>query len=297
MEKVLKALASALKMDVSEFLETLKDENGEFLAEADLAAKVQESVSARVIETQKAQHGKGLSDYEKKIARIAREKGFDNPDGLKGEELMSAMLDWQAEQAATNGSGEPSADAAKLQAERDKLAKQVEKLQAANETLKGEYEGYKKTATRETIRAAALAEIARVADEKRFVLGDATERAKRLNSLAKLADLDSFGKNAAGKLVKLNEDGTIYTDEFGKEVPFETHLEEVNPFGVHNQDPNRGGANPNSREGQGGNNGNGSIRFETEADYTKAMAGADAATRLKYSEAWQLKLEAEEKAK
>jgi hypothetical protein len=150
MEKLIKAVLSALKMDADAY-EQFTNEGGELLEESALIHKLKEVLTERVKETQRASHGKGLSDHEKKIAAFTAKQGFDNPDGLKGEELFAAYSEWAKEQAGESKSGEPNADASKLQAENAKLAKQVEKLQQANDALKTEYDGFKTKAKRETV--------------------------------------------------------------------------------------------------------------------------------------------------
>ena len=106
-EILYKGLAAPLKLDADEWIASLKDDGGEWLADEKIAkivvAKFTEAATAATESARDIAHRKGQSEMSTKFLKLIKNSGFENPDNLKGDELFEAYAAWKSESA----SGQP----------------------------------------------------------------------------------------------------------------------------------------------------------------------------------------------
>lgn len=308
-EELLKGIASAFKIQADEWIATLKD-GDDWLSEKEIATKVSQLISEKVTAAKKESRGSGQAEQNAKFSKIIKSEGFENPDGLQGDALLSAFLAWKDEQIV------PNLDAPVDQLDREALLKLplvkeiiIQTKQDSgkgNEKLKAEFEAYKLSVERE--RAKYNEE--RALDISKRHLGDALRKG---NVILKVDGLDvseqdridlifdtirlreKIGLNANGEPIFLGEDGEQKRDEFGNVVNYNDVVIKYgkSAFGISAQDPSHSGANPPQGQSSTGKTDYvPKYRFGTVQEFdNKLMTTTDNAERLELSRSKQFLLE------
>ena len=275
MQEILIVIASGLKLDAEQFLADFK--NGEdFLSEKEIAAKLREFIPGKITAALDTAKKVGRSEVNKRYSRLIKDSGFENPDSLEGDALLTAFLAWKDEQAA-------SVDGDPKTMSREELLKLPAVKGIVNEvTAKaGEKFAAEKKALEETVKAAENTRkrllldkhLVSTAEKGRVNLGDTPEmKAARLNILKSQIDLNRIEIGEGEALKFLGSDG--YEADLEKEILSLAGA----AFGIVKQDPNKSGANP-TQGGAKGANGNGEYvpqftfpggKAEFESAYMKA---------------------------
>ena len=239
MEEILKAIASGLKLDAEQFLADFK-QGEDFIPEKEVAAKLATFIPDKVKAANETAKKVGRSEVQKRFSRIIKDSGFENPEALEGEPLLSAFVEWKGE-SAQHIEGDP----AKLSKEELLKVPQVRAIVSevtakAGEkfaTEKAEWE--KKVKAAENTRKGMLLEknLLSVLEKGKVNLGDTPEqKSVRLDFLKSRVNLDRVEIGDGDALKFLDESG--YESDFEKEVlPIAQTA-----FGLVTQDKSRGGS-------------------------------------------------------
>lgn len=266
MEKTILGIASALKLDAPAFVATLKDSDGKWIADDEMAEKfeaiIQERFAAARTTNKKAFQG----EYNTLLQKFVKGRGFDNVDNLSGKELLEAYAAWADESQPAGADGRKAAEMtldelAKTPVGKQLIAKSKEEAGKAYQQLQGEYESAKKKWTTERVSDVAKRRMLEHLEEAKVMLevqGSTVSRAKRVEAISSLLNFSELGLNEKGEPVFVDADGNPKTDEFGKPIDFKKHVVGLGSelYGIVKQDPNKGGANP-PQSGPGGAAGQG----------------------------------------
>lgn len=239
MEEILKAVASGLKLDAAKFFADFKN-GDDWKPETEIAEQLADFISDKVKAANETARKTGRSESSGKVARLIKNSGFENPDGLQGDELLKAFLEWKDEQ-----SQHIEGDPAKLSKEEllkvplvQAIVKEVKGKEAERFTAeKSEWE--KKVKAAENTRKGMLIEknLLSILEKGKVNLGDTPEqKSVRLDFLKSRVNLDRVEIGDGDALKFLDESG--YESDFEKEVlPIAQTA-----FGIVTQDKNKGGS-------------------------------------------------------
>lgn len=249
MQKILEEIASSIQYDATKFLADFKN-GDEWISEEEMAEKIQSVLAEKFKAAKDAARKQGRKEVTDKVSRIVKNSGFDNPDGLEGDALFSAFIEWKGEQSA-HIEGDPR----KMSREEllkvpavQAIVKEVKSKEAEHFAVeKGEWE--KKVRAAENTRKSLLLDktLLQVLEKGKINLGETPEtKAVRLGFLKSGINLDR---------VEIGDDGNLkFLDNDGYETDFEKEFLPVaqTAFGVVTQDKNRGGSGAQG-SGSGGN--------------------------------------------
>ena len=301
-EKLLKAIAAAFKINADEWIATLKD-GDDWLSEDAIAEQVSALVSEKVTAAKTQSRKSGQAEQNAKVLKFVKASGFENPDGLQGDELLTAFNAWKDEQVVP-----PTGDAPNDQMDKETLAKLpivksliLEARQEAgkgNELLKTEFAQYKAQVEQEKkafeqdrvwdISEKWIEQEARRGKVNLKVDGTDISEQERIKAIVSIIKHSKkIGLNANKEPIFLGDDGEQLKDEFGNPIPFsDVVLGVARPlYGIMKQDPSHEGANPpaNSVPGQNGAY-SPKYRLASIEDYDKKyMETVDSAERLEIS--------------
>ena len=239
MEEILKAIASGLKLDAEQFLADFK-QGEDFMPEKEVAAKLATFIPDKVKAANETAKKVGRSEVQKRFSRIIKDSGFENPEALEGEPLLSAFVEWKGESAA-HIDGEPGKlskeELLKVPQVRAIVSEVTAKAGEKFATEKAEWE--KKVKAAENTRKGMLLEknLLSVLEKGKVNLGDTPEqKSVRLDFLKSRVNLDRVEIGEGDVLKFLDESG--YESDFEKEVlPIAQTA-----FGLVTQDKSRGGS-------------------------------------------------------
>lgn len=240
MQEILEAIASGLKLDAEQFIADFK--NGEdFISEKEAAGKLSAFISDKVKAANETAKKVGRSEVSKRYERHIKSSGFENSEGLEGEELFKSFLSWKDEQAQA-----PEGDPKTMG--RDELLKHAvvktliseREAKAAEKWALEKKELEQKVAQAENTRKTLLLDqkLLSALEKGRVNLGDTPEmREMRKNLIKTQVKLER---------IELDGDKFKYLDEEGFEADFEKEILSLgaSAFGIVKQDPSRSGANP-----------------------------------------------------
>jgi hypothetical protein len=294
-QEILKGVASALQIDVTELADVLK-KDGEDLKGDAIAKAIAEKVKEEVTTATDARFKAGQSEINRKILKAAKAAGFQNTNNLMGAELVSAAIEFAKTQAEGEG-GDAGKDGelTREKLEKNQIVKELiaEKLKAANDLLeqtKSEFDGFKKTASQKERDVVLKEFLGQELDQAKVILDGptGTNKEQRIATMLKLVPSNVGLKD--GKPVFLDEDGNVETDNLGKPKSVaKWAVETATPlFGVRTQDPGKAGAGaPPGGNGSAGGQCGESITFENEAAFNQYMeTETDSAKRLAARQAW-----------
>lgn len=269
MEEILKAIASGLRLDAEQFLADFQNGEG-FISEKDAAAKLAAFIPEKVKAANETAKKVGRSEVQKRFSRLIKDSGFENPEGLEGEPLFTAFLEWKGEQAQ-HIEGEPGKlskeELLKLPVVKSIVNEVTAKAGERFAAEKADWE--KRVKAAENTRKGILLEknLLSVLEKGKVNLGETPEqKALRLDFLKSRINLDRVEIGDGDALKFLGEDG--YETDFEKEfLPIAQTA-----FGVVTQDKNKGGSGAQGSAAQGGPGKNGpTYTFASETDFSNAM--------------------------
>lgn len=239
MEEILKAIASGLKLDAEQFLADFK-QGEDFMPEKEVAAKLATFIPDKVKAANETAKKVGRSEVQKRFSRIIKDSGFENPEALEGEPLLSAFVEWKGE-SAQHIEGDPDKlskeELLKVPQVRAIVSEVTAKAGEKFATEKAEWE--KKVKAAENTRKGMLLEknLLSVLEKGKVNLGDTPEqKSVRLDFLKSRVNLDRVEIGEGDVLKFLDESG--YESDFEKEVlPIAQTA-----FGIVTQDKNKGGS-------------------------------------------------------
>ncbi len=253
MEEILKAVASGLKLDAAKFLADFQN-GDDWKPESEIAETLGDFISDKVKAANETARKTGRSESSAKIARLIKNSGFEIPEGLQGDALLSAFLEWKDEQSQ-HVEGDPKGMT------KEELLK-VPQVQAIVKEVKGKEaerfsveksEWEKKVKAAENTRKAVLLDktLLSMLEKGKINMGDTAEtKAVRLDFLKSRVNLDR---------VEIGDGDTLkFLDADGFETEPEKDLLPIaqTAFGVVRQDNNRGGSGAQG-SGAGANGGGG----------------------------------------
>lgn len=283
MEKILKAIASGLKLDAAKFISDFKN-GDDFLTEDEIASKLEDFLPEKAQAANETSRMAGRTDVLSKFSKLISKSEFENPDGLKGEALMSAFVEWK--QQAQHIEGDPAKlskdDLLKLPIVKsivqEVTAKAGEKFNTEKKALED------RVTLAENTRKGFLVEKQMLSylEKAKVNLGDTPEqkslRLELLRSRIPLSKIE-IGENDSVKL--LGADG--YETDFEKAV---TDIA-IPVFGVVTQDKNKGGSGAQG-SASGGNAGKTgpTFTFASEGDFNTQFFKATPADRAVMLNDW-----------
>lgn len=284
-EEVLKAIATAFKINADEWIATLKD-GDDWLSDDVIKGKVSELISEKVTAAKTQSRKSGQAEQNAKVLKFVKAAGFENPDGLQGEELLTAFNTWKDEQIVP-----PIGDTPPDQMDKETLMKLpivksliLEAKQESgrgNEAIKAEFAAYKTQVEQEKrafeqervwdISERWIEQEVRKAKVNLKVEGSDISESERLKAIVTLIKHSKkIGLNANKEPVFLGDDGEQLKDEFGNLVPAtDIILGIAKPlYGIATQNADHGGANPPlNGSAQGSNDYVPKYRFANIKDY------------------------------
>lgn len=294
-ETFLKAVASGLKLDAAKFLADFKN-GDDWKTESEISDLLGDFISEKVKAANETARKTGRSESSAKLARLIKNSGFENPDGLQGEDLLKSFLEWKDEQAQ-HVEGDP----AKFSKEELLKLPLVQSIAKEREAKAGERfaaekaEWEKKVLQAENTRKGFLLDKALVStlEKAKVNLGDTPEqKALRLNLLRPLIDFSRL-EIGEGDVLKL-------LDKEGFETDFEKEILPIasNAFGIVTQDKNKGGSG--AQGSASGSNGKAGEYVPVHifpggvADYNQKWSAApDNATRHQVQKDWKFQQDKE----
>lgn len=285
MEDILKAIASGLKLDAAKFLADFKN-GDDFKGESEIAETLTSFISEKVKAANETARKAGRSESSAKVARLVKNSGFENPDGLQGDALLTAFLEWKDEQSQPvegDPKGMTKQDLLKLPVVRELLQEGERKASEKWAAEKKEFEAKVEAANNTRKKILLRRTLEEMSAKAKLNMGETPEtKAVRLDFLESRVD---FSRLEVGE-----KDSLKYLDSEG----FETELDKevlplaVTAFGIVTQDPKRGGSGAQGSRGNGGN-GDGKDRtvFDSPQTFDKAfLAETDPAKRAKMQGDW-----------
>lgn len=297
-QEVLSAIAGALNIPADEFLQSVQNEAGEFLPAAEIATAVKGKITEQIKAVKISANKIALSNNKKAIIAKVKAIGYEIPDETVPADVIIAGFDeWKNEQAAQDTT-KPDAltpeAIAKLPAFKTAVAEKLQAAQTENDRLKGEFEQYKKGNEQKTTREKAEAYVLKLAADKKFRIEAGND--KQQKALLRMVDLDKIRFDDKGNPYLIDDAGEPLVDDFGKAVSVEGHVLDANPFGVHEVDPNRGGAQPGFNGDGGGQGGTQKMTFAGQQQFdTYMQSEPDPAKRAIAATSWMENLEKQAK--
>ena len=296
MEKTILGIASALKLDAAEFTAALKD-GDKWIADEAMAEKISEVLSERFAAATSTNRKAGQKEINDKIKRFVKRQGFEIPEGLQGEELLSAYNEWKEEELSKVGSdgktpGEMSKEElSKLPIVRSLIKEREDFVQKKFEADKADLEKRVEIAEMTRKRTLVNKTMAKLLDDAKINLGD--DPATREARIALIEARIPYGK------IKTTDDDNVQMlDDDGFDADFKSFVLGIATpsFGIVKQDPKKGGANP-TQGGAAGAAGNGEYvpkyTFAQQKDFDTAYgAAADNAERFQMLKDWRHQQEA-----
>jgi len=249
MKEILEAIASGLKLDAEQFFADFKN-GDDFISEKEAAAKLATFIPEKVKAANEGAKKVGRSEVNKRFSRLIKDSGFENPDSLEGEPLLTAFLEWKSEQSQ-HVDGDPGKmsreDLLKLPVVREILKEGERKASEKWTAEKTAFEA--RVAQAENTRKGFLLDktLVSILEKGKVNLGDTPEqKALRLDFLKSRVDL--------GRLEIGDGDTLKFLDRDGYEADFEKEFLPVaqTAFGIVTQDKNKGGSGAQG-SGTGGN--------------------------------------------
>lgn len=300
MEHILKGLASLASKEPSEYLGTLKSEDGEFLPEDQLVAKLKEDISKHYlskIEAAKAQNedqrkrgvrerGEEVESFIKKQYGIDTTGRVEDQIGALVEKIRSEVqpIETPAELTRETALEHPVVKELFDSKLKEALIAKTSQIDKEKEELQKQLEDYIATQEREKIQNAVKLEALTAFKDMRIRLEDDNKQTEpRTKALLRLLMLNDFKLDENGKPYPVNKEGKQLENEMMHDVSFTDLIKSINTYGYHEQDPNKGSASPSTKTGMPAGT---KIRFEDSNDFIKRFNAARGEDKKKLKEAW-----------
>jgi hypothetical protein len=296
-EQLLKAIALAFKINADEFIATLKD-GDDWLSDDEVGTKVSALISEKVTAAKTQSRKSGQGEQNAKVLKAVKAAGYENPDNLQGDELISAFIVWKDEQVESTTGDTPidqmdKDTLAKLPIVKSLILEAKQESGKGNEKIKAEFEAYKLEVERERAknREERAFDIAKLRNAESLRKGkvvlkvDGISEEDRIEAVMDRIRLrEKIGLDAKGEPIFLGEDGEQRKDEYGNPISFADIVVSYGKamFGIAAQDSSHEGANhpANQQHGQSGAYVP-KYRFANISDYdNKYMETSDPAERL-----------------
>lgn len=285
---ILGAIASALQLD-ADTLSAFKDEQGEWLPEADLSQKLQTVVKDRIGAYGQEKVNEGIRRNATALEKWAKAKGFDNPDKLKGEALYEAIAGY-IETTASPEPGELTPETAKKHPIfKQVLAAEMQAARAEMEARTKEFEAYKTRIEAERVQEVARRETLEALKAGKIrIEADGTDEAARLEAVLQMLKNEKVGiDKQTGKSVLVDDDGEPKKDAWGNPIYFAKQAVKLAEriFGKDDFDPKKGSFSPGVTPGAPGKTPQ--MTFKSQADFDAWFANEpDGAKRMTGQTAW-----------
>ena len=305
-EELLKAIALAFKINADEWIAQLKD-GDDWLSEKEVSAKVAELITEKVTAAKMQSRKSGQGEQNAKVLKAVKASGFENPDNLQGDELVSAFIAWKDEQIIP-----PTGDTPVDQLDKEAIMKLpivktliLEAKQESgkgNEKLKADFEAYKSQVEQDKklfeqeriwdISEKWIEQKAREAKVNLKVEGADISEQERIKSLVSIIKHSKkVGLNDKKEPIFLGDDGEQLKDEFGNPISFGDIVVSVAKplYGISTQDPTHQGGNPPMNGiGNGKQDYTPTMRFANQEEYDNfRMNEADPGQRAEAGKSWQ----------
>ena len=311
-EILAKNVASVLNLDAEELIAQLKDSGGEFLPEEKVAkiivAKFSEASTAATKQAEEAARRKGQSEETKRLKRLVKSAGFDNPGNLIGDELFEAFVAFKDESAgggsATQGSIDSLSkeDLAKLPIVKSLIGEAVQAGAQKYESLKKdfdakatEFEQFKSNVVESKTKSIARKRFEAALDKGGIILqveGMDIDRNERVDAaFERFWNKNKIGLNKDDNPILLNEDGEERVDPaFGRPLDYdELAVMVAKPmYGVSTQNPNHGGSGVSQQQNGKSTAWTPTMRFNNAQDYENYVTNeTDPKLRSEALRSWQ----------
>ena len=296
MEKLLLSLATLFNLDATEFTTALKDGDN-WLEDDALAEAAMLQIRPKLKSVKDEQHKRALRETEVGQQKWMKAQGFEIPEGMKGDELRTAFLEWKEGQTTTEPGKQPAEmspeELAKLPAVKSLLAAKLQAAAQETEAVKGEFETYKKNAEQAEVKQLVRQYGTAFLEAEKAILQP--EGAKTVTKEARLDDFFStkidyskigiIEKDGKKIPIPLDESGEQQLDDYGKPVQFTSIIRSKwDPiFGFDEQDRTKGSTSPGQRATTtNGQTQRTKYNFASESDFNTAMKNATDTTERGY---------------
>jgi len=265
-----------------ELVKMMTNEDGKTLkTKEEIADSLNQIFSKKFRDIGDSQLGRGKRESLTALERdLKTEFGLDSH--LQGKELVRAIVEAKTEAALEEakaaglkiGNRKPeelTADEIKgLPAVKNLLQNAVTKVTEQLTQREKEFQDYKNGVEKVQLQNLVRRSIEQIAVKNKFNLSpDAAQREKQVNLFIKTLDLSELKQN--GEEIELvDKEGNLRRDDKHNIVTFEKHVSDLNPFGVHQFDPNKAGGGAGDGNGKAGQNGAGGEnkmpKFKTEEE-------------------------------
>jgi len=299
MDKLLGVISSTFKLD-EETLSQFKDEAGTWLSEDEIAGKLPGILSAKLKALGETKFKEGDRRRAVNFEKWAKSKGFQNPDGLQGEEFFAAFAEHLESTTTTGGDGQ--AEITKETAAKHPVVKALitEQLQAARQAIEAkerEFNEYKQQSEKQRVQDVAKREALNALRTGKVRLSvDGADESERLETIYLRLERENIGLDSNGKPVLL-KDGEPLVDEWGKQISFEKYVADLGGrlYGRDDFDPSKGSPSPgrNGQQSQPTGNAN-KWGFKSQSDVDNYLASeTDGIKRMEARKAWAEQLDAQ----
>ncbi len=241
---VMEVMGSLYKKDPTELLATLKSENGEWSDDA--ADKLKEAISGKYQEVVDNQSKRFVRQRMEKVEKHLNSYG--NFEGETLEEKLDAFhkslqKDPQTVEKIVEKEVELTPEAlVKHPLFIEQVKTRVAGAEKAAEDAKDKYNQQLADIQKKQIRAKLKATVMEVFDAKKVVLPEDEEaRKKRINFFLdnRSFEADRFAIDEEGNLFPVNDKGERLQDGQFNNIGISDYIMDRNPYGIHNQDPNK----------------------------------------------------------
>lgn len=243
----LEALARLIGKKAVELKSELFDGEGE---EAKLKEGAQSLIDAAFAKKFAAikdeNHGRGLRKAMEVVEDWVKSKGFIPEDGIQGAELLEA---WATTLQKSDG-GEKGKKLTPEQMESDPVAQEwlttkVKALKEAHDKKTGLLTEQLIQAQNKSLRDRVQREALAVLDASNWVSGDDEDMKKRrVDTIFRLLEYDHLKEDKSGNVVVVDESGNPRKDATFNAISFADYVKGINPFGVHQYDPDKKSPSP-----------------------------------------------------
>lgn len=262
MEKViLEALAHLFKQPATEFVATLKGDNGEWKSEEEIKASLNNAYSERLKQVVDEQKGRAVRERMSGAEKFIRDKyGVESGDTLEDRiaKLVEEIESKGGKERIVEKTVELDEDGVKKHPAFQKLLKAevVERLttaEKARDEWENKYKTYVQKQEQERLVHAINAKASAALDGIKAALdSDPDKRQKQINMfVAGLRGQYNFKLDEKGDPYPVNDNGEPIEDASFARVTFADLVKRENIFGVHAHDPNKGSSSPSSQPASG----------------------------------------------
>jgi len=243
----LEDLARLTSKDAGELETLVFTQEGEEFRQKDEAPKLIASLMSEKIKLNRdEQYSRGKRETMDAWERELRTRGIEASDDVKGYDLLDRLtaLAQKSEQGGNRKAITPDvleSDEAAQAWLTEKASKLKATYEAQIQELNGKLSEVSQAATRGKVQKEAL----EILEAAKWNAGDDEEtRQKRINAMLRLLDYDRVKVDDDGKIIVLDASGHALKDDTFNPVGFAEYVKNINPFGYHRFDPDKGSPSP-----------------------------------------------------